>query len=64
MINDNDAESYRERGYLVVPDVLDAATVRALRSELTRIVEGARGVTAHTDVSSRATASTIRACAA
>ena len=50
MITHSDAESYRERGYLVVPDVLDAATVQALRTDLTEILAGARDVTAHTDV--------------
>ena len=50
MITHSDAESYRERGYLVVPDVLDAATVQALRTDLTEILAGARAVTAHTDV--------------
>jgi ectoine hydroxylase-related dioxygenase (phytanoyl-CoA dioxygenase family) len=50
MITYSDAESYRERGYTVVPDVLDAAAVQALRTELAGILEGARDVTAHTDV--------------
>jgi Phytanoyl-CoA dioxygenase (PhyH) len=50
MITHSDVESYRERGYIVVPDVLDAAAVAALRTELAGILEGARHVTAHTDV--------------
>jgi phytanoyl-CoA hydroxylase len=50
MITHSDVESYRERGYLLVQDVLDAAAVQALRTELAGILEGARHVTAHTDV--------------
>jgi ectoine hydroxylase-related dioxygenase (phytanoyl-CoA dioxygenase family) len=50
MITYSDAESYRERPYIVVPDVLDAAAAQALRTELAGILEGARDVTAHTDV--------------
>ena len=50
MITRADVETYHQRGYVVVPDVLDAATVRSLRAELDRILDGARGVTEHTDV--------------
>jgi len=50
MISAKDVAHYREHGYLVVPGVLDAATVDALRRELDAILEGARAVTAHTDV--------------
>jgi ectoine hydroxylase-related dioxygenase (phytanoyl-CoA dioxygenase family) len=50
MISAKDVASYREHGYLVVPGVLDAATVDALRRELDAILEGARAVTTHTDV--------------
>jgi phytanoyl-CoA hydroxylase len=50
MISATDVAHYRQHGYLVVPDVLDAATVDALRRELAEILEGARGVSAHTDV--------------
>jgi ectoine hydroxylase-related dioxygenase (phytanoyl-CoA dioxygenase family) len=41
---------YREQGYLVVPDVLDADTLATVRAEMARILEGARAVTAHTDM--------------
>src|SRR5262245_60441575 len=41
---------YRDQGYLVVPDVLDAATLATVRAEMTRILDGARAVTAHTDL--------------
>jgi ectoine hydroxylase-related dioxygenase (phytanoyl-CoA dioxygenase family) len=50
MISDRDVSFYRENGYLIVPDLLDALTVKALRQELDAIVDGAREVTAHTDV--------------
>jgi len=50
MITDSDVEFYREHGYIVVPDVLDAATVTSLRPELARVLKGARDVTSHTDV--------------
>jgi phytanoyl-CoA hydroxylase len=50
MIDAKDVAHYREHGYLVVPDVLDAATVDSLRREMEAILEGARAVTAHTDV--------------
>jgi ectoine hydroxylase-related dioxygenase (phytanoyl-CoA dioxygenase family) len=42
--------SYRDQGYLVVPDVLDAPTLDTVRAEMARILEGARAVTAHTDM--------------
>jgi ectoine hydroxylase-related dioxygenase (phytanoyl-CoA dioxygenase family) len=50
MISATDVAHYRQHGYLVVPDVLDAATVEALHRELAQILEGARDVSAHTDV--------------
>jgi phytanoyl-CoA hydroxylase len=50
MLSASDVAFYREQGYLVVPDVLDAATLVAARREMARILEGARAVTAHTDV--------------
>jgi len=49
MLSPSDVAFYREQGYLVVPDVLDAATIDTVRRELARILEGARAVTAHTD---------------
>ena len=50
MIDDRDVAAYREQGFLVVPDVLDAAELAAARAEVARILEGARGLAAHTDV--------------
>src|SRR5262245_65902174 len=50
MISDRDVAFYREHGYLVVPDVLDVATLDAARLELHAILEDARSVSAHTDV--------------
>jgi hypothetical protein len=41
---------YRDQGYLVVPDVLDAPILATVRAEMARILEGARAVTAHTDM--------------
>lgn len=49
MLSPSDVAFYREQGYLVVPDVLGAATLDVVRRELARILEGARAVTAHTD---------------
>src|SRR5258707_990862 len=49
MLSPADVKRYQDQGYLVVPDVLDAATLAAIRVELARIVDGARAVTAHTD---------------
>jgi ectoine hydroxylase-related dioxygenase (phytanoyl-CoA dioxygenase family) len=50
MITAGDVAFYREHGYLVVADVLDPPTLDALRRELAQILEGARAVSAHTDV--------------
>ena len=50
MLSPSDVASYREQGYLVVPDVLDASTLDSVRRELARILDGSRAVTAHTDV--------------
>jgi ectoine hydroxylase-related dioxygenase (phytanoyl-CoA dioxygenase family) len=49
MLSSADVNRYREQGYLVVPDVLDGATLERARAELARILEGARAVTTHTD---------------
>jgi len=50
MLSTADVAFYREQGYLVVPEVLDAATLETLRAELAAVLEGARAVTAHTDL--------------
>jgi ectoine hydroxylase-related dioxygenase (phytanoyl-CoA dioxygenase family) len=50
MITEGDVAFYREHGYLVVADVLGPPTLDALRRELAQILEGARAVSAHTDV--------------
>jgi ectoine hydroxylase-related dioxygenase (phytanoyl-CoA dioxygenase family) len=50
MISASDVARYGEQGYLVVPGVLDPPAVAALRRELDAILEGARAVSAHTDV--------------
>lgn len=50
MLSTSDVAFYRERGYLVVPNVLDEPTLRIVGSEMTRILDGARAISAHTDV--------------
>jgi len=50
MISQRDVEQYRETGYLVVPDVLDAALLARVRGALDRLVADASSVSAHTDV--------------
>ena len=50
MLSASEIAFYRDQGYLVVPDVLDASTVDIVRGELARILEGARTVTTHTDM--------------
>ena len=49
MLSPADVKFYQDQGYLVVPDVLDAATLAAIRVELARVLDGARAVTTHTD---------------
>ncbi len=50
MLSASDVTFYREQGYLVVPDVLDAATLETASREMARILEGARAVTRHTEM--------------
>ena len=50
MISQRDIEHYRETGYLVVPDVLDADLLARVRGALDRLVADASCVSAHTDV--------------
>jgi ectoine hydroxylase-related dioxygenase (phytanoyl-CoA dioxygenase family) len=48
MISERDVASYRENGYIVVPEVLDGVTLSRLRDAIARALDGAREVTAHT----------------
>ncbi|HEX3498337.1 MAG TPA: phytanoyl-CoA dioxygenase family protein [Stellaceae bacterium] len=50
MISERDVELYRERGYVVVPDLLDTQTLSAARQVIAEVVEGARGVARHTEI--------------
>jgi ectoine hydroxylase-related dioxygenase (phytanoyl-CoA dioxygenase family) len=50
MISERDVEFYRENGYVVVPDLLDAPMLSAARQVIVEFVEGARGVTGHTEI--------------
>lgn len=50
MIPERDVAFYREHGYVVVPDLLDGETLSAARQVIAELVEGARGVTTHTDL--------------
>jgi len=50
MISQRDVEQYRQTGYLVVPDVLDAALLARVSGALDRLVADASSVSAHTDV--------------
>ena len=42
-ITDRDVQFYRENGYLVVPDLIDGASVEAIVAEGTRVCRGERG---------------------
>ena len=50
MITDKDVETYREQGWLVVENVLDAAELASARRNVEEIVAGASGVSDHTDI--------------
>jgi ectoine hydroxylase-related dioxygenase (phytanoyl-CoA dioxygenase family) len=50
MITDQDVAFYRENGYLVVPDVLDADLLARARAALDDLVANAAAVSEHTDV--------------
>jgi ectoine hydroxylase-related dioxygenase (phytanoyl-CoA dioxygenase family) len=49
-IGESDVAFYRENGYLVVRDVLDAAQLKTLRDAVTELLAGAHGVTGNTDL--------------
>src|ERR1700756_4209240 len=50
MISERDAEAYRRDGVIVVPEVLDGATLQRVRGVIAELVAGAATVTEHTDV--------------
>lgn len=50
MISDKDVETYRRDGVIVVPEVLDTATLARVRTVIAELVAGAAAVTEHTDV--------------
>ena len=50
MLSEADLESYRENGYLVVPDILSTAEIAHVRAAIDEMVEASRTVTEHTDV--------------
>src|SRR5258708_24319069 len=50
MISDRDIAFYREHGYIVVPDLLDAPIRSAARQVIAEFIEGARGVAGHTEI--------------
>jgi phytanoyl-CoA hydroxylase len=50
MIGSDQIDAYHRDGFIVVPDLLDAATLAEARSEIARLVEASATVTAHTDV--------------
>src|SRR5882757_3945025 len=50
MISDRDIAFYREHGYIIAPDVLDTQTLSAARQVIAEFIEGARGVTGHTEI--------------
>ncbi len=50
MISERDVEQYREKGYLVVPDVLDADILRRVQGALDDLVSKAASVREHDDV--------------
>ena len=50
MISEQDIARYRETGYLVVPDVIDADLLGRCRAALDKLVADAASVREHTDV--------------
>lgn len=50
MISEKDVAFYREQGYLLVEDVLDAATLTKIRKAIAGLVAKAAGVKTHNDV--------------
>jgi phytanoyl-CoA hydroxylase len=50
MLTPQQIQSYRETGFVVAERVLDGETLSALRQKIAEVIDGARGVTGHTDV--------------
>ena len=50
MISDKDVETYRRDGVIVVPEVLDGATLGQVRQVIAELVAGAAEVTEHTEI--------------
>lgn len=50
MLQSAQIDFYREHGYVMVPDLLDAAELAEVRREADRIVDGAQGVTTDNEV--------------
>jgi phytanoyl-CoA hydroxylase len=50
MISEQDVSFYRDNGYLVVRDVLDAAQLKTLRDAVTQMLAGAYGLRENNDV--------------
>jgi ectoine hydroxylase-related dioxygenase (phytanoyl-CoA dioxygenase family) len=50
MLSNAQVEQYRKDGYVVAERVLDNAELATLRGKLQELLEGARGLTGHTDV--------------
>ena len=50
MLSKQDVATYRRDGVIVIPDVLDTATVANLRRVVAEVVAGAANVTQHDDV--------------
>jgi phytanoyl-CoA hydroxylase len=50
MITETQVQFYRDNGYVVVENVLDAAMLSRIKTVVTEILAGAKGVATHTDV--------------
>src|SRR5215470_13999729 len=50
VISDRDVAFYRENGYVVVENVLDAATRARMKQIIADLIANAKGVTQHDDV--------------
>jgi phytanoyl-CoA hydroxylase len=50
MLSEDDVRTYRERGYIVVPDVLTSEEIAGLRAATDRIIAGAAEVEDHTAI--------------